>query len=39
MTREETRALFLHEVRNPVYCDSVDEFIENILEFENTKEK
>lgn len=30
MTKEETRALFLHEVRNPVWCENVEEFIEKI---------
>lgn len=39
MTKEETRALFLHEVRNPVYCKDVDEFIRLIKEFENGKTK
>lgn len=30
MTKEETRALFLHEVRNPVWCENVEEFIDRI---------
>lgn len=30
MTKEETRALFLHEVKHPVYCKDVYEFIEEI---------
>lgn len=38
MTKEETRALFLHEVKNPVYCKNVDVFIEKILEYESTKD-
>ena len=38
MTKEETRALFLHEVKNPVWCKDVDEFIERILEYEGTKD-
>ena len=38
MTKEETRALFLHEVQNPVFCNDVDEFIRLIKEFEATKE-
>ena len=38
MTKEETRALFLHEVQNPVYCNDVGEFIRLIKEFEATKE-
>ena len=38
MTKEATRALFLHEVRNPVYCKDVDDFIEKILEYEGTKD-
>ena len=39
MTKEETRALFLREVKNPVFCENVDVFIEKILEFksQNTK--
>ena len=37
MTKEETRALFLHEVENPVWCKDVDEFINIIKEFENGK--
>ena len=39
MTREETRALFLHEVKNPIWCKDVDEFIKLIKEFENGKAK
>lgn len=35
MTKEETRALFLHEVKNPVFFDNVEQFIEAILEFES----
>ena len=38
MTGEEHMALFLHEVRNPVWCRNVDEFIELILEFRNQYE-
>ena len=38
MTKEETRALFLHEVKNPVWCKDVEEFIRLIKEFEATKE-
>lgn len=38
MTKEETRALFLHEVKNPIWCKDVDEFIRLIKEFEATKE-
>ena len=34
MTDEEAMALFLHEVKNPVYFDDVDEFIKEILAFE-----
>lgn len=37
MTEEETRALFLHEVKNPVWCKDVDEFIKLIKEFEDGK--
>lgn len=37
MTKEETRALFLHEVKNPVWCENVDEFIELIKEFKDGK--
>lgn len=39
MTKEETRALFLHEVKNPIWCKDVDEFINLIKEFENGKVK
>ena len=39
MTKEETRALFLHEVQNPVYCKDVEEFIRLIKEFEDGKTK
>lgn len=39
MTNDEAMALFLHEVRNPVWCDTVDEFIKLIKEFENEKTK
>lgn len=35
MTKEETRAMFLNEVQNPVYCKDVDEFIKLIKEFED----
>lgn len=38
MTKEATRALFLHEVENPVWCSDVDEFIKLILEFQNGKD-
>lgn len=37
MTKEETRALFLHEVKNPVWCNDVDEFIKLIKEFKDGK--
>ena len=37
MTKEETRAMFLHEVKNPIWCKDVDEFIKLIKEFENGK--
>ena len=30
MTKEQTRALFLHEVKNPIWCENVDDFIEKI---------
>lgn len=30
MTKEASRALFLQEVKNPIYCKDVDEFIEKI---------
>ena len=39
MTKEETRALFLHEVKNPIWCKDVDEFIKLIKEFEDGKVK
>ena len=39
MTKEETRSLFLHEVKNPVWCNDVDEFIKLIKEFEDGKAK
>ena len=39
MTKEETRALFLHEVQNHVYCKDVEEFIRLIKEFEDRKTK
>lgn len=39
MTKEETRALFLHEVQTPVFCNNVDEFIKLIKEFEDGKVK
>lgn len=38
MTKEETRAMFLHEVKNPIWCKDVEEFIRLIKEFEATKE-
>ena len=38
MTKEETRALFLHEVKNPVWCKDVDDFIAKILEYESKKD-
>ena len=38
MTKEETRAMFLYETKNPVYCNDVDEFIRLIKEFESTKQ-
>jgi hypothetical protein len=37
MTKEETRALFLHEVKNPIWCNDVEEFIKLIKEFEDGK--
>lgn len=39
MTREETRALFLYETKNPVWCSDVDKFIRLIKEFEDGKKK
>lgn len=39
MTKEETLALYKHEVKNPVWCKDVDEFINIIKEFENGKIK
>ena len=39
MTKEDARALFLHEVKNPVWCDTVDEFIKLIKEFKDGKTK
>ena len=39
MTKEETLALYKHEVKNPVWCKDVDEFINLIKEFENGKVK
>ena len=39
MTKEETRSLFLHELKNPIWCKDVDEFIKLIKEFENGKAK
>ena len=38
MTKEETRAMFLYETKNPIFCKDVDEFIRLIKEFEATKE-
>lgn len=38
MTKEETRAMFLHEVKNPIWCKDVEEFIRIIKEFEATKQ-
>lgn len=38
MTKEETRALFLHEVKNPVWCENVDEFINEIKKWYASKE-
>ena len=38
MTKEETRALFLHEVKNPVWCDTVDDFINEIKKWYASKE-
>lgn len=37
MTKESTMGLYLHEVKNPVWCSDVDEFINHIKEFENEK--
>lgn len=39
MTKEETLALYQHEVKNPIWCNDVDEFINFIKEFENGKVK
>ena len=39
MTKEETLALYKHEVKNPIWCKDVDEFINLIKEFENGKVK
>ena len=39
MTKEETRAMFLHEVKNPIWCKDVEEFIRLIKEFEDGKVK
>ena len=39
MTKEETRAMFLYEAKNPVFCNDVDEFIRLIKEFEDGKTK
>lgn len=39
MTKEQTMALFLHEVKNPIWCENVDEFIRLIKEFEDGKTK
>lgn len=39
MTKEETRAMFLYEVQNPIWCKDVDEFIKLIKEFEDGKVK
>lgn len=38
MTKDETLALYKHEVKNPIWCENVDEFIRLIKEFEETKE-
>lgn len=39
MNKEETRAMFLHEVKNPIWCKDVEEFIRLIKEFEDGKVK
>ena len=39
MTKDETLALYQHEVKNPVWCKDVDEFINIIKEFKNGKIK
>ena len=39
MTKEETLALYKHEVKNPVWCKDIDEFINIIKEFKNGKIK
>lgn len=39
MTKEETREMFLYEVKNPIWCKDVDEFITLIKEFEDGKTK
>lgn len=37
-TQEQTLAMFKHELKNPVWCKDVDEFIKLILEFLNGKD-
>ena len=39
MNKEKTRAMFLHEVKNPIWCKDVEEFIRLIKEFEDGKVK
>ena len=39
MTKDETLALYQHEVKNHIWCKDVDEFINLIKEFENGKVK
>ena len=37
MTKEETLALYQHEVKNPIWCNDVEEFIKLIKEFKDGK--
>lgn len=39
MTKDETLALYQHEVKNPVWCKDVEELIRLIKEFEDGKVK
>lgn len=39
MTKDETLALYQHEVKNPIWCNDVEEFIKLIKEFEDGKTK
>lgn len=38
MTKEETLALYKHEVKNPFWCDTVDDFINEIKKWYAGKE-